>query len=195
MLDLLWMVWPSLITGRSATWRAPTWSWTSVQSQVMWNDNAEFVLSSVQVVDIRYTTVGPSHMGEIGEAVITLRAPLVRATIESGSVCLNPTTSSLGQIAIYDQKDDYVFSMPRQHHVLSGTEVAILPVRIAGSCPTGIVLLSREGTLLYERIGYIQLMYRDNEEILYEGIRDDIDITSAGRRREAFHRREVEKAT
>jgi hypothetical protein len=181
LLDLLWMMWPSPNTGRSATWRAPTWSWTSVRSQVMWDNNVDSVLSSVQVADIGYTTVGPAHMGDIGEAVITLRAPLIRATIENGRVCLNPTTPSLGQIAIYDQKEDYVFSMPGQHQVLSGTEVAIVPIGIGRSnnCHIGIVLLSRQGTLLYERVACIGLIHRDIKVMLKKGIRFEMDASDA----------------
>jgi hypothetical protein len=168
-------VWPSPKTSRSSTFRAPTWSWTSVQSQVMWESSVDSVLSSVQVAEIRYTTMGPTHMGEVGVAALTLRAPLVKATIESGRVCLNPTTSPLSQIVLYDQKNDYVFSMPGQHQVLSGTEVAIVPIGISrtNNCHTGIVLLPRQGTLLYERIGYIQLMHRNNKDV---GITNDVSV-------------------
>src|SRR5207248_1550342 len=57
LLDLLWMVWPSPKRGRPSIRRAPTWSWASVQSQVMWDSTLKSTLSSVQLIDIRYITV------------------------------------------------------------------------------------------------------------------------------------------
>jgi hypothetical protein len=179
LLDLLWMVWPSPKTGRPATWRAPTWSWASVQSQVMWESSVDSVLSSVQVVDIRYTTVGPTHMGEIREAVIILRAPLVRARIERGRLCLDPTIPSLSEIAILNEKNDYVFSMPGQYHVPPCTEVFIVPVGITkvNRKHTGIVLLKRQGALVYERIGYTELQHRDNKEMQKEDVSSDVGMS------------------
>ncbi|PMD11977.1 HET-domain-containing protein [Hyaloscypha hepaticicola] len=168
LLDLLWMVWPSPVTGRSATWRAPTWSWASVQSQVMWESSVDSVLSSVQVVDIHYTTEGPTHMGEIREAAIILRAPVIRARIENNRPCLDPTITSLGEIAIINEKIDYLFSMRGKYHVSSGTKVSIIPIGISmrNHRYTGIVLITRDGTLLHERIGYVELAHHNTRGIL-----------------------------
>lgn len=138
----------------------------------MWESSVDSVLSSVQVVDVRYTTEGPTHMGEIREAVIILRAPMVRARIESYRLCLDPTLTSLGEIAITNEKNDYVFSMHGRYHVSSGTEVSIVPIGISrlNHKHTGILLLTRDGTLLHERIGYVELVHHDTGRILEEDI-------------------------
>jgi hypothetical protein len=79
LLDLLWMVWLSPKCGRPGIRSVPTWSWVSVQSQVMSDSALKSTLSSVQLVDIRYVAVGPSHMGDVLESTITLCAALIKA--------------------------------------------------------------------------------------------------------------------
>ncbi|KAG5760007.1 hypothetical protein H9Q72_011866 [Fusarium xylarioides] len=75
-LDLLWMVWPTPKGKKSRLARYPSWSWASVSSQVMWDGNCS-PLQSVVVRDVRYTSVGPSHMGDCSTSSITLQAPLI----------------------------------------------------------------------------------------------------------------------
>jgi hypothetical protein len=165
LLDLLWMVWPSPKTGRLATWRAPTWSWACVQSQVVWGSSVDYVLGSVEVVDIRYVTTGPACMGEIQEASIILRVPLLRAGFESGRLCLDSTTPLLYDITICNEKMDYDFSVPGLCHISSTTEVFIAPIGIdkVNYAHTGIVLLKRQDRPLYERVGYAQIRHRELE--------------------------------
>jgi hypothetical protein len=167
LLDLLWMVWPSPKTGRLATWRGPTWSWVSSQGQVIWESSVDSVLNSVQVVDVRYSTEGPAHMGEIREATITLRSPLLTAKIEGGKVCMDTSTTLLQDIAIENEKNDYVFSYLGQYHIASGTEVFIVPVGFTrvNYRHTGIVVLKREDNWSYERIAYVELRHRAISEL------------------------------
>jgi hypothetical protein len=167
LLDLLWMVLPLPTTGRLATWRAPTWSWACVESQVCWGSDVDYVLSSVEVVDIHYVTTGPACMGKIQEASITLRVPLLRAGFERGRLCLDSTTPLLNDITIYDQSMDYDFSVPGLCHISVTTEVFIAPIGIDKlNCRhTGIVLLKRQDSTLYERVGYAEIRHREVETI------------------------------
>ncbi|PQE20572.1 hypothetical protein CJF30_00001895 [Rutstroemia sp. NJR-2017a BBW] len=183
LLDLLWMVLSPPKTGRLATWRAPTWSWACVQSQVMWESYVDYVVDSVKVEDIRYVTKGQACMGEIQEASITLRVPLLRARFERregegrGTLCLDSATPFLKDIFIRNEKMDYDFSVPGPGHISSPTEVFIAPIGIdkINDAHSGIVLLKRQDG--YERVGYAQIQHREIEEMLYERARNARDRT------------------
>jgi hypothetical protein len=57
--------------------RIPSWSWASAQHYVNWGYRNSTVLSSVEILDIAYSVNGPDVSGEIRNAEIKLRAPLV----------------------------------------------------------------------------------------------------------------------
>ena len=60
----------------------PTWSWANLSVGVTWpRFRSSRPLRSVEVVDVRYKTDGPVVSGDIKEAVIKLRAPLIRLDI------------------------------------------------------------------------------------------------------------------
>ncbi|KJZ69278.1 hypothetical protein HIM_11337 [Hirsutella minnesotensis 3608] len=80
LLDLLWMVWPSPTPGRPRIARYPSWSWASVNSQVMWEHTVESTFQSVLIREIRFVSYGPACMGESSEAAISLEAPLMDAS-------------------------------------------------------------------------------------------------------------------
>lgn len=179
LLDLLWMVWPAPKTGLRATTRAPTWSWASVRSQVIWGSSVEYILSSVKVDNIRYVTTGPPSMGVIQEASITLRVPLLRARLESGELCWDPTTPFSSKIVIKDKKMDYDFSVPGQFHIPSPTEVFIAPMGIdkLNCYHAGIVLLKKHGMALYERVGCVRIAHREVVEMMEEQMMSARDTT------------------
>jgi hypothetical protein len=169
LFDLLWMVFPSPKTGRSATWLAPTWSWASVQSRVVWWSEVESIrtLDSVRVITIGYSTKGPSHLAEIEEAALTLRAPLLRGTVEENKLLLPPTIPFVDNINSIHYLNDLFNSTTEEHHNNSGIEVSVL---IIGMCERtfdrsyeGIVLLSKGNTTLYERIGHVHLSIKPPE--------------------------------
>lgn len=56
----------------------PSWSWASTPRSVWWREDATFeMLSNAEVLDIAYAIRGPEVSGEILNAAITLRAPLI----------------------------------------------------------------------------------------------------------------------
>jgi hypothetical protein len=57
--------------------RVPSWSWASTQHSVSWRLSERRALSRVEVLDITYVIDGPEVSGEIQDARITLRAPLL----------------------------------------------------------------------------------------------------------------------
>jgi hypothetical protein len=106
-------------------------------------------------------------MGEIQEASITLRVPLLRAEFVNGRLCLESTTPLLNDITVYHQWMDYDFSVPGLCHISSTTEVFIAPIGIdkVDYAHSGIVLLKRQDSALYERVGHAEIRYRELETI------------------------------
>ncbi|KAI9777863.1 MAG: hypothetical protein M1839_008540 [Geoglossum umbratile] len=182
LLDLLWMVWPSPTRGIPSIRRAPTWSWASVQSQVMWDSAQKSTLSSIQVLDIHYVAMGPSHMGDISEASITLSAPLIRAEdlfekrlrtchkrdhdwdsteeLASPSLKRDSDRDLAPEIAIYDYKQDYVSRSAGEHDGASEAEIFFIPIGSASNdTHSGIQVRKKQGSPAYERIGYVEFMH------------------------------------
>ncbi|KAH6882009.1 heterokaryon incompatibility protein-domain-containing protein [Alternaria rosae] len=55
----------------------PTWSWASTSTHVTWM-GAHEVLSTVEVLEVRYAVHGPTVSGRVIEAAITIRCPRLR---------------------------------------------------------------------------------------------------------------------
>ena len=53
-----------------------TWSWASIDAEVAW-ERVDKVLSSVDILKVDYSVRGPAVSGDIDEAAITLRGPLM----------------------------------------------------------------------------------------------------------------------
>ena len=83
--DLLWECRLSKVHGGSSdrvspeSDNMPSWSWAKLQRGVRWS-SVVFAppLNSVEILDVNYETKGPAVSGDIQNAFITLRAPLIR---------------------------------------------------------------------------------------------------------------------
>ena len=187
LLDLLWMVWPSPKRGRIQprpdVVGAPKWSWPSVHGQVIWDSSSISTLSSVRIVDIHYVCVGSSHMGDVSEAKITLRAPLIIAgkllgenlktrpryyerqcadgqmpeAIAPGDDAPGP----LDEISVYDFDSDYRIDAAFGPGSPTDINVFIIPIgcAIMGSHAGLCVRRSRDHST-YERFGLAKLRHR-----------------------------------
>jgi len=76
LLDLLWYI-EAPEKDRLLEGSVPTWSWASIPGQVLWAFT-DTPLKVVEVLDTVYVTNGPRLTGDILEAKITLRAPLLK---------------------------------------------------------------------------------------------------------------------
>lgn len=63
---------------------APTWSWISITSQVLWSHTEP--LSSLRLVDMTYDLTGPSHFGRVSEASIVLEGAFLHIMHKPGNV-------------------------------------------------------------------------------------------------------------
>jgi hypothetical protein len=188
--DLLWFVWPRPVPRRQDNPHFPSWSWPSISCQVMWPDCVDSLLTSVQVQEVRLVASGPSHLGEVSEATITIKAPLIDA-----SMLLSERRS-----APADRKHNNVTMVEQLH--LHGYKADCLPdnssAAPSGPEPSGFVVpigvsatnhvffaihvQLRPGSVFYERVGYVEISYpsvarrfgaRHNRD--YAESRDQID--------------------
>jgi hypothetical protein len=82
--DLLWSVKNELcVTAhKSETERLPTWSWTSTRAPINWSTirtlSMFMKVPYTQITGVTYNTRGPPILGDVLEAAITMKAPLVK---------------------------------------------------------------------------------------------------------------------
>jgi hypothetical protein len=66
---------------RPPKWRAPSWSWASVNTAVTFEESLGGLLSSCEVLGAESTPVGPDAMGEVTGAHLCLRGRLIPTTM------------------------------------------------------------------------------------------------------------------
>ncbi|CAO2651394.1 Nn.00g039640.m01.CDS01 [Neocucurbitaria sp. VM-36] len=66
----------------------PTWSWASRQGGVRYRLRPPHIVPSVRLMNLAYTLAGPSHIGDVRDAIITLKGPIVNVT--AGAEPLSP---------------------------------------------------------------------------------------------------------
>ncbi|KAF9767635.1 hypothetical protein IL306_015182, partial [Fusarium sp. DS 682] len=168
-LDLVWMVWPTPNAKKKRLARYPSWSWASVQSQVMW-DGVWSPLRSVMVQQVCYIPEGPSHMGDCVAASISLRAPLMEATsllpnhvtpmgLWNGDGCNTVTAVKdihIGGLCVSEYKpDNPEDSSPTKWPPVVGGFVVPLGVDVENNFAfCGIHVVKKSERNYYERIGH-----------------------------------------
>ncbi|CVK91974.1 related to tol protein [Fusarium mangiferae] len=174
-LDLLWMVWPTPKVDKPRLARYPSWSWASVQSQVMW-DGSWSPLQSVVVRDLRYTSDGPSHMGNCSTSSITLRAPMIDVksllptqvtpmSVWNGDISHRVTPLEnirVEEFCVNDYKPDSPAerSGPTNWPPARGGFVIPLGVNVEDSLTfCGIHVIKKLGSDGYERVGHVGISH------------------------------------
>ncbi|KAF5694972.1 hypothetical protein FDENT_785 [Fusarium denticulatum] len=174
-LDLLWMVWPTPKVEKSRLARYPSWSWTSVKSQVMWDGNWS-PLQSVVIRDVCYTSEGPSHMGDCSTSSITLQAPLIDAKsllptqvtpmgVWNGNISHRITTLEdirVEELCVNDYKPDCPSdgSLSTTWPPVIGGFVIPLGVNAEDSFTfCGIHVIKKLGNDSYERVGHVGISH------------------------------------
>ncbi|KIX10246.1 uncharacterized protein Z518_01327 [Rhinocladiella mackenziei CBS 650.93] len=171
LFDLLWKAPSRPKFRRLAKWRAPTWSWASVEVPVNWDLRLDSVLETVKLLQVCCDTKGPPEMGNISmEATITLRAPLVKATWArqwTRSRWLQIT----GEVNAIDADrycPDYDYDLTGPYNIPWESEFHLVPIAII-SFPLSydndaknhrrisLALQAKVGTPFYERIGYVEI--------------------------------------
>jgi hypothetical protein len=86
----------------------PSWSWASIQGNVMWAD--AIPLPGIGVSKVQYTPIGPASIGEVANASIRLFGRVIEGTYESGPTTDQRRTVPCGaSMAIIDLAPEYSF--------------------------------------------------------------------------------------
>ncbi|KAI1374224.1 HET-domain-containing protein [Hypoxylon crocopeplum] len=176
--DLLWRTSPHQKARRPSTWKAPTWSWASVMSRVLWWGQGEPTVSDLQFLDctriqstdIHY--VGSPYLGDYTKAEIQIHGPLIRTTpaalnydvpidqrreLRLGDLWFNPELNA-----------DYDYSSNPNGQITPETELEVLPIATQVSSVLivlGLALIPVKTTTSgykYERIGLVSLIVIDS---------------------------------
>ncbi|KAI0871875.1 heterokaryon incompatibility protein-domain-containing protein [Hypoxylon argillaceum] len=154
--DLLWGAF-SLNADRSSIWRAPTWSWASVNGRIQYSsDTSEDRKIYAQILDIQCTPLALDSTAELASAILVVSSYMVTATL-----CVNPRVDSTGIYRyniVVDGSDDYGF---KSDYVLpEGSEnlaYYCLWIRRKGSenpyWHCDCLVLRKNSQQTYERIG------------------------------------------
>lgn len=193
LLDMMWKCPLGQNLGRPPKWRAPTWSWASLQAQVIWDPQLSSIFETIQLLDACCETEGLPEMGNImvkEGATITLRAPLIKAT------WLKPwvrsrwpeilTSQVNGKIDVNRFYPDYDHDLPGEYHISWQSVFFLVPIAISWIPLEDNYEGSRDGPgsyrhlglglrritensigtsspAVYERIGYVEIVEEHGE--------------------------------
>ncbi|KAJ2903528.1 hypothetical protein MKZ38_009750 [Zalerion maritima] len=124
------------VNDRPAQWRAPTWSWVSVDNKVTapkYSGPPERVL---KLVDFHVTPKGEDQEGQLLDARLTVRASCLRGELKYAPGAFAEADSSIRECMSVTGKGwetcnfypDYCFENSKRHRVDSGSEVLVFPV-------------------------------------------------------------------
>lgn len=111
---LLWYSHPEAFTPRPDSYRAPSWSWASIDNRVFFDfyDREPNILAHVLDVSVQLVDIS-DPFGQVKSAALTLRGPLIssQALIGKGSTTQSRlTVSTLLDEKIWLEPDDYYWS-------------------------------------------------------------------------------------
>jgi hypothetical protein len=152
---------------RPAKWRAPTWSWASIQGGggVTWEGTLGIYRTPlIDILDVLCHPMGPDPLGALDEAWLRLSGSYVEMTLwypGSNSYDRHALTEfslhGCGETSTYtDLFIDYDVREEGQHHIANGSQVFILPL-YEGNQSTVYLVLRRidEDSQTYGRIGIL----------------------------------------
>jgi hypothetical protein len=150
----------------------PSWSWASIQGNVMWADTIP--LPQVEVLDIQYTTIGLANIGEVTNASIRLKGRVIKGSYElepiveqrqtvpcGASMAISDSAPERSFVAVTHFYPDFNFDlgMPK---ILPGDSITAIIIYRERLRWTGLMLRPRRNTLdEYERIGLCSVQHKD----------------------------------
>ncbi|KAK1752790.1 heterokaryon incompatibility protein-domain-containing protein [Echria macrotheca] len=172
--DLCWYHDSSDRVPRPSAWRAPTWSWISVDTPVQ-RVGAEslynYVLSKAAVVDVECSLAGPDEFGELLSARLQLDARMFEGTLvykvdpegDTKNPCRIYTAHLRNPALKFVVHPDYDIPTPGPNHLPSGSSVYLMELVWRGLAYPGFWLVLKcvdQDRQIYERVGASR--YTDN---------------------------------
>ena len=150
----------------------PSWSWASIQGNVMWAETTP--LPGIEVLEVQYTAIGPENIGEVVNAGIALRGRVIQVTYKIYLPKAKNLTVPCGvYMAIRNLPLEYS-SVIVTHFYPDFKFTEASPPIVPGDALTAIILYRerrlRTGLMLrrtignareYERIGLLSIQHKD----------------------------------
>ena len=81
---LMWRTWPGESLARPAKYRAPSWSWASVEGEVLYVAVDDNISTAVDILEAETELLGHDRHGQVTGGWIKIRGPLLFATTAAG---------------------------------------------------------------------------------------------------------------
>ncbi|EON61245.1 hypothetical protein W97_00458 [Coniosporium apollinis CBS 100218] len=160
---------------RPEKWRAPTWSWASVDSAVMtrsaaynrWNDDGRGMTSCIDVLAVNCIPAGDDITGELSSGYAVLRGSIMAGCFRSFAHGYEWGYIAKGGYET-EFSPDYRFDVDDDSRVQNGDRVFCLRIathnpKIGRSSDHFLVLRKKRGMIgTFERIGLMMLAVDDN---------------------------------
>lgn len=171
--DLVWVTYSRKST-RPTSWRAPTWSWASIEGQVhygdafvywyqdMWKEDREKCEYYAKSVKVECSPAGLNKYGQVMAGILRLSGPIITGPLKYG-------TDDAGKPQTMIQFDgnvtlpfwpDYEFSQDAPFHVLQNTLLLCMRVRTDVESKKDISIVLRKSPNdpdMFERIGLLHI--------------------------------------
>jgi hypothetical protein len=169
--DLVWTNLSHQTPPRSPT-SAPTWAWPSSQVRVSWVNG--FTMPALQLVDLSFVPVGPAHIGEVKDASIILRGPVLEVQfptlrltdVPSLAACLEIVSPVSPEVKVSESwtSQDFDWTSGVRPVEVGDTFSVILmtvgPFKTRSATCSGLIL--REvADAVFERMGVLAIEPRD----------------------------------
>jgi hypothetical protein len=159
--DLLWLRNSKIPTVRPTSYRAPSWSWASIDGEVTYNDLTRFSFD-VTMTGSNLVLAGDDTFGEVKSGLIRLCGPLFPLEVFSGSSARYAASINGKNVDIFQRQ--FFFDMPMYNPVGEKLHITSFTYRdpyVAGRLRPiviGLVLLPMgDETGQFRRLGYVHL--------------------------------------
>jgi len=169
---------------RPSAWRAPTWSWLSVDAPIWQLHPAYLKLGfgsiTATIVDVDCALVGQDEFGELLSVRIRVAAWLEEAILFYESTVRRPEKpkwfyyvqtghSTERELSVHP---DYDIHTPGRHHLPSGSRVYLMELVRGSRVDEGFSLLLRcihQDKQIYERVGAVEYTTREQPGLSENG--------------------------
>ncbi len=153
MQDLLWQ--PAIESRRPKKWRAPTWSWASVDGGVVYRDiKPRTQHTTLQSVDCE---TGLDPTGQVKSGLLLLNGPMVKVTLTAGGYDFRQLDELPGDLYL-GFRADYDLDEETEHQILPGTTLyclRVFTVQDPAYGPCDFCLVLRKIERIFQRVGII----------------------------------------
>jgi hypothetical protein len=159
--DLLWRTF-ALSAERPSKWRAPTWSWASINGRIQYVSNSDEVKRTfAKILEIKCTPVAVDTTSELASAILVVSSHMVPAVLRKNTNTNNaPSLMHRYKLEVadgetYGFQSDY--TLPEDSHI--GETVYCLWMRCGGSgssywhCDCLVLRQMDAARQIYERLG------------------------------------------